>query len=40
MSGDSKVDFANLATIKEFCKTLVKGGKLQLKMIYMVRMAS
>lgn len=29
MSVDSKVDFTNLTTIKEFCKTLVKGGKLQ-----------
>jgi hypothetical protein len=29
MSEGSKVDFTNLATIKEFCKTLVKGGKLQ-----------
>ena len=29
MSVDSKVDFTNITTIKEFCKTLVKGGKLQ-----------
>ena len=29
MTVDSKVDFANLATIKEFYKTLVKGGKLK-----------
>jgi putative transposase len=29
MSVDSKVDFTNLTTIKEFCKTLVKGGKIQ-----------
>jgi putative transposase len=29
MSVDSKVDFADLTTIKEFCKALVKGGNIK-----------
>ena len=29
MSVDTQVDYTNLATIKEFCKTLVKGSNIK-----------